>query len=93
MNAFGRLEIQDAVQVGSAKFQWCPWHFFDGVADKHPNEICWPDFAITRVMSSGVSNALIDAALSRNHDGAIGNVLMTIPTDHDLVVGEESEDH
>lgn len=70
LNVFGE-RIPDAESVATAKFLACPWQFFDGVADRYPNQLLWGDFAITRVMNSGVNEALIPGQADLERAGAI----------------------
>lgn len=85
MNVFGQLAIPTPADAALAKFRACPWQFFDGVPDRTPDRLQWGDFAITRVMSSGLNERLIDAALKRASSGDAGALLTAIHQDYDLV--------
>ena len=88
VNPFGRIQIRRASAQAIAKFRACPWHFFDGVADTEPNRLVWGDFAITRVMSSGLRSDLINGALARATAAGADALLAAIPDDHDLICAE-----
>jgi hypothetical protein len=49
-----------AFDLALEKFRACSWNFFDGVTDLVPNGVVYGDFAITRVMNSGVRGPTAD---------------------------------
>lgn len=93
MNPFGRFPIPNAAQVGIAKFRACPWQFFDGVRDDEPDRLIWADFAITRMMSSGVRSDLITAAIARGNAAGADGILASIPRQYDLVLAATEDPH
>lgn len=84
LQVFG-LQIPGAEQVAEAKFRACPWQFFDGVADRFPDLLVWGDFAITRVMNSGIHQGIIPATDTT----AIRQALASIPVGADITTDGE----
>ena len=76
--------IEHAESVAENKFRECPWQFFDGVPDSFPEKLIWGDFAVTRVMNSGLRNGLIPDMKSVGLKKA-NDVLATIPRQMSLV--------
>lgn len=87
LNVFG-TRIRDAESVAEEKFRDCPWQFFDGVPDRFPNELVWGDFAITRVMGSGINERLIPE-LDGKDVGKVNAILAAIPASASLAESEE----
>jgi hypothetical protein len=87
LEIFGR-QIRNAEFLAEEKFRTCPWPFFDGVPDHFPNRLVWGDFAITRVMGSGVHDGIIPALDSADIENANG-ILATIPVSSSLAEFDE----
>src|ERR1044071_739925 len=74
LNVLGE-QIREAESLAEAKFLNCPWQFFDGVPDKYPNQLVWGDFAIMRVMNSGINDGIIpDRADIENANAALARI-------------------
>ncbi len=82
--------IKDPLKNALKKFSDCPWHFFDGVPDKEPDHIIWADLAITRIMSSGVSQDLISKVLKNVHSNDVEKKLKQLPVNFDLATSDEN---
>jgi hypothetical protein len=76
--SFWGRNVRDAQHIAARKFSACPWQFFDGVPDCFPDQLVWGDYAITRVMNSGVYEAVIPRLSGREIRRA-NRVLAGIP--------------
>ncbi|MGK3981496.1 DUF6308 family protein [Sorangium sp. So ce136] len=86
MKIFGRLLVRNPRALAIAKFRACPWHFYDGVPDASADRLVWGDFAITRVMSSGLRDDLIAPVLALGASQYAMRQLRRIPLDYDAIL-------
>jgi hypothetical protein len=87
LHVFGE-RIPDAELVAERKFRDCPWQFFDGVPDQFPNRLVWGDFAITRVMGSGIAESMIPE-LDGNDIEKVNSILAAIPVSASVAEADE----
>ncbi len=77
--------IPRAERVAERKFRSCPWQFFDGVPDRCPDQLVWGDFAITRVMNSGIHEGIVPELPNRSANRA----LRRIANDLDIATAQD----
>ena len=90
MKLFNLDPVENPYELAEEKFLSCPWPFFDGVPDLAPDSLGYGDFAITRVMSSGIRNNQITLALQQAKANRVEKILKAIPVGFDIIGADDA---